>query len=92
MGLAELFLAVVIVGISLVNAALPLAVWRRSHDGRFLFLAGGSLGLALLGAVWTWGELPFAAPPETTASIPVLGIVLGTAVLLLAATLFPRRS
>lgn len=92
MGLEELFVAVLIVGISCVNAALPAAAWWRSKDGRFLFLSGANVGLALLGLVWTWGQLPWNPPSWASAEAPVLLLVLAVTLLLLATTLWPRRS
>lgn len=91
MGLLELFVAVLIAGVSLVNAAVPLAAWRRAHDGRFLFLVGANALLALLGAVWIWGELPGSPPSYTSVGLPVLGIVLLATLFLLATSLWPRR-
>ncbi|HYA71249.1 MAG TPA: hypothetical protein VEH28_07785 [Thermoplasmata archaeon] len=92
MGLEELFVAVVIVGISCVNAAVPAAAWTRSRDGRFLVLSAANLVLALLGIVWTWGQLPWNPPAWTSAQLPVMGITLLATLLFLATTLWPRRS
>lgn len=92
MGLIELFLAVLLVGISAVNAALPVSVWSRTRDPRFLFLTGANLGLSALGAIWVWGQLPFAPPPFTSVELPTISLVLLVAVLLLAATLWPRHA
>ena len=91
-GLIELFVAVLIVGISCVNAAPPAAAWGRSRDGRFLLLSAANAFLALLGAVWTWGELPWNPPPWTSAQLPVLVLTLLVTLLFLATTLWPRRS
>jgi len=91
-GLEELFVAVLIVGISCVNAAPPAAAWGRSRDGRFLFLAAANGVLAILGAVWTWGQLPWNPPAWTSAQLPVLGLALLVTLLFLATTLWPRRS
>jgi hypothetical protein len=91
-GLEELFVAVLIVGISCVNAAPPAAAWWRSKDGRFLFLSGANAFLALLGAVWAWGQLPENPPSWTSAGLPVLLLVLIVSLLFLATTLWPRRS
>ena len=85
-------MAVLIVGVSCVNAAPPAAAWWRSKDGRFLFLSGANIGLALLGALWTWGELPENPPSWTSAEWPVMGLVLAVSLLFLATTLWPRRS
>jgi hypothetical protein len=91
-GLTELFIAVLIAGISCINLALPALVWHRSGDGRFLALAGANGVLAVLGAVWTWGQLPVDPPGWTGASIASLGLVLIVALLLLVSTLWPRRA
>jgi hypothetical protein len=91
-GLAELFVAVLIVGISCVNAAVPAAAWRRARDGRFWLLSAANLGIAALGAIWTWGQLPWSPPSWASAQLPVLGLVLLVTLLLLATTLWPRRS
>jgi cell division protein FtsW (lipid II flippase) len=91
-GLGELFVAVLIVGVSCVNAAAPAAAWGRSRDGRFLLLSAANVVLALLGTVWVWGQLPWNAPSWTSASLPVLGITLLVTLLFLATTLWPRRS
>lgn len=91
-GLEELFVAVLIVGISCVNAAVPLITWGRSRDARFLVLAGAYISLALLGVVWTWGQLPGNPPSWTSAQLPVLGLALLATLLFLATTLWPRRS
>jgi hypothetical protein len=91
-GLAELFVAVLIVGVSAVNTGLPLAVWTRVRDGRFLLLAAASAVLALLGAVWTWGQLPLNPPSFATVQLPVLLIVFLAVLLLLASTLWPRHA
>ena len=91
MGLAELFVAVLIAGISLVNTAVPAAAWGRLRDARFLLLAGANAFFAALGAVWIWGERPVSPPGFTSVSLPVLGLALAVALLLLAGSLWPRR-
>ena len=85
-------MAVVIVGISCVNAAPPAAAWWRSKDGRFLFLSAANAILAVVGAVWTWGQLPVNPPSWAAAELPVLLLVLLVALLFLATTLWPRRA
>lgn len=85
-------MAVLIVGVSLVNAGPPTAAWRRSGDGRFLFLSAANAGLASLGALWTWGQLPWNPPPWTSAQLPVLLLTLVVTLLFLATTLWPRRT
>ena len=92
MGLAELFVAVVIAGISCVNAAPPALAWSRSRDGRFLFLSGANVGLATLGAVWVWGQLPVNPPEWSVAQLPVLALALLVVGLFLVTTLWPRRT
>lgn len=92
MGVLELFAAVLIVGISCINAVLPAAAWSRSRDGRFLFLSAANVGLVLLGLVWTWGQLPWNPPSWAAAQLPVLGLALLVVLLLLATTLWPRRT
>ena len=92
MGLPERFVAVLIVGVSAVNAGAPVAAWSRARDRRFLLLFGANLILAAVGAVWVWGQLPVSPPSFAAAELPVLGPVLLAALLLLAATLWPRRS
>jgi hypothetical protein len=90
-GLAELFVAVLVVGISCVNAAVPIAAYLRSKDGRFLALSAASVGLALVGLLWTWGQLPLSPPSWTSASLPIMVLVLLATVLLLAASTWPRH-
>ena len=92
MGLAELFVSVLIVGISCVNAAPPAAAWARSRDGRFLILSSANVVLAVLGLVWVWGQLPWNPPPWASAELPVLLIALLVTLLFLATTLWPRRT
>jgi hypothetical protein len=91
-GLLALFVAVLIVGISCVNGAMPAAAWARSRDGRFLCLAGANAVLAGLGGLWAWGQLPVHPPWWTAIAWPAEVVVLGVAGLLLAATLLPRRA
>ncbi|HKN06128.1 MAG TPA: hypothetical protein VJ021_00795 [Thermoplasmata archaeon] len=91
MGLVELFVAVLVTGISCVNAGIPTGAFVRSQDGRFLVLAGANALLALLGALWTWGELPLNAPSWAVPNLPVLALTLLVALLLLATTLWPRH-
>ena len=91
MGLPELFVAVLITGISCVNAALPAGAYGRSRDGRFLVLVSANGLLALLGALWTWGELPWSPPGWVAVSLPTLMLVLLVALLFLAATMWPRH-
>ena len=91
MGLAELFVAVLLTGISCVNSAMPLGAYARSKDGRFLALSAGNLALALLGILWTWGQLPLSPPSWATASLVSMSIVLVVALIFLVATIWPRH-
>jgi hypothetical protein len=91
-GLVELFFSVLIVGVSAVNAGVPVAAWTRGRDGRFLLLAAANAVFALLGAVWTWGQLPVNPPSYTNAELPVLVIAFVITLLLLATTLWPRHA
>jgi peptidoglycan/LPS O-acetylase OafA/YrhL len=91
-GLLELFVAVLVAGIALVNASPPTAAWARSRDPRFLLLSAGHAGIALLGGLWAWGELPWGAPAWAAAPLPVLALALLVVVLFLATTLWPRRA
>jgi hypothetical protein len=90
-GLPELFVAVLIAGVACVNAAIPLAAWTRSRDGRFLLLATSNAGLAVLGGLWAWGELPVAPPAWAGAQLPAELVVLAVTLLILATTLWPRH-
>jgi hypothetical protein len=90
--LEELFAAVLLAGVSCVNAAIPAGAWGRSRDGRFLLLAGANGVLAVLGALWAWAELPFSAPGWASPTLPIELVVLLAAFLLLATTLWPRHT
>jgi hypothetical protein len=92
MGLVELFLATLVAGISLVNAAVPVAAFRRTHEPRFWLVAAGNLALSALGMVWVWGALPVAPPSWTLASWPTLALAAAASLLLLGASLVPRRT
>jgi hypothetical protein len=90
MGLLELFVAVLITGLSCVNAAIPLSAWRRTRDERFALLGLANAVFVLLGALWVWGQLP-GTPPEGTASTDLsLLFVLAAVLLFLLATLVRR--
>lgn len=91
MGLAELFVAVLVLGISCVNAAMPAGAYARSKDARFLALSAGNLALAVLGVFWTWGQLPLSPPAWTSASLVSMVVVLVVTLLFLAATVWPRH-
>ncbi|HTP53464.1 MAG TPA: hypothetical protein VML94_00640 [Thermoplasmata archaeon] len=92
MVLLELFVAVLVTGLSCVNAAIPAAAVARSGDRRFLLLTGSNGGLALLGGLWAWGELPVSPPSWAIPELPTELVVLAVTVLLLATTLWPRRA
>jgi hypothetical protein len=91
-GLIELFVAVLVAGISVVNAALPLAAWARLHDGRFLILSTGNALFAVLGALWIWGSLPGNPPAYAVPSLPALLLAFGVTVLILASAVWSRRT
>lgn len=91
-GSVELFVAALIVGVSCVNAAPPAAAWSRSGDARFLLLSSANAGLALLGALWTWGQLPWNPPSWAVTQLPILVLTLLVTLLFLMTTLWPRRS
>jgi hypothetical protein len=87
----ELFTAVLIVGISAINLALPVMAWSRSGEPRFFAVAASNAVLVALGAVWTWGELPWGAPGWMSAPLPILLLVLLVTALILVSTLIPSR-
>ncbi len=91
MGLADLFVAVLIVGISCINAAVPSAAFGRSRDPRFLVLAGANAVFAVVGLLWAWAQLPLGPPAGLGVDLPVAVLVLLATLLLLATTLWPRR-
>jgi hypothetical protein len=91
-GLVDLFLAVLVVGISAVNAAPPAVAWSRERDGRFLAIAAANLVLAVVGALGVWGQLPVSPPSWTSVGLPILGLLLLVALLFLATSLLPRRT
>ena len=91
-GLVELFVAVLIVGISCINLALPALAYRRSGDGRFLALSGANALLVLIGTICALGELPVDPPGWTIVPLAVLALLLLVTLLLLASTLWPRRA
>lgn len=92
MGISELLVAVLVTGISCINAAIPAGAYLRLKDPRFLLLSGASGALALLGAFWTWGQLPLGPPGWVAVNLPTLLLALFVTVLLLAATLWPRNA
>jgi len=92
MALVELFIAVLVVGVSLVNASIPLAALTRTREARFVWVALGNLALAVFGSIAAWAELPasFAGP----VGVPFYGLlcVLIAALLLMLSTVWPRRT
>lgn len=92
MGIAELFTAVLVAGVSCVNAAIPLGVYLRLRDPRFVVLGAANAALATLGAVWTWGQLPISPPGWTSVDEPILALALLVTALFLVATLWPRHA
>ncbi|MFZ1022931.1 MAG: hypothetical protein WAN87_02200 [Thermoplasmata archaeon] len=92
MELQDFFVSILIVGISCVNAAVPSAAWVRARDARFLLLAGANAVLAIVAAIWAWGVLPVNPPAFAAPQFPILVLVLLVALLLLAASLWPRRT
>ncbi|HKS59643.1 MAG TPA: hypothetical protein VJS68_02570 [Thermoplasmata archaeon] len=92
MGLLEVFLATVVAGISLVNAIVPLAAFRRTRDPRFWLVVASHLGLAALGGIWVWGTLPVGPPPWTAVTTGTLLLATLVVLLFLGASLVPRRT
>jgi len=90
--LLELFLSVLVAGISALNSAIPFAVWRRTGDARFVFLSLANALLSVLGLVWVWGQLPVNPPSFTSVSDSTLALVLLAVLLFLVATLGRRRA
>jgi hypothetical protein len=91
-GLVELFVAVLIAGVSCINLGLPAVAFQRSGDGRFLALSGANAVLVLVGLLWAWGQLPYNPPAWTGVGLPILALVLLVALLLLVSTLWRRRA
>ncbi|MGA7922743.1 MAG: hypothetical protein WCA77_02065 [Thermoplasmata archaeon] len=92
MGLPELFVAGLVAGVSAINSGVPIAVWLRTREGRFLLVSGASLCLMVLGILWAWAEVPSSFTPVPTVPIGILLLTLSAAVLLLAASLWPRHT
>ncbi len=92
MGLVELFVAVLIAGVSSLNAVLPALAGRRTGDPRFVLLTAANALFALLGVLWAWGELDVGAPSWTSVNLPILGVALLGVLLLLASTAVRPRS
>ncbi len=92
MGLEELFVSVLIAGLSLVNATVAGAAWTRARDPRLLLVAAANVALLAVGALWAWGQLPGGPSEFATPSWPVLLLVLLGTLLFLGTALVPRRS
>jgi hypothetical protein len=92
MGLPELFVSVLIAGLSLVNAVVAVGAWYRTRDGRLLLVAGANLALLLVGLLWAWGQFPSGPSEFAAPSWPVLLLVLVATLFLLGTALLPRRS
>lgn len=92
MGLAELFVAALIAGLSAVNLAVPLGAWSRARDPRLLFVAGANTSLLVVGALWAWGQVPGGPSEFAQTSWPVLLLVLVAALFFLGTALLPRRT
>ncbi len=90
MTLPDLFVTVLIVGVSSINATLAALAGYRSGERRFLAVSAANGVMAVLGAVWTWGELPVSPPSWSVAQFPVPLLLLLAAVLFLVSTLWPR--
>jgi hypothetical protein len=92
MGLPELFVAALIVGLSVVNAIVALGAWSRARDPRLLLVSGANVSVLLVGLLWAWGQFPGGPSEFANPSWPVLILVLVAALLLLGTALFPRRT
>jgi hypothetical protein len=92
MSLAELFVAALIAGVSVVNSVVALGAWSRARDPRLLLVAGANLSVLLVGLLWGWGQLPGGPAEFANPSWPVLILLLVTALFLLGTALLPRRT
>lgn len=92
MGLLELFVAALIVGVSLINAGVALGAWTRARDPRLWLVAGANLSLLLIGLLWAWSQVPGGPSEFGTPSWPVMILVLVAALFLLGTALLPRRT
>jgi hypothetical protein len=92
MGLPELFVAVLIAGISIVNAVVALGAWSRARDPRLLLVAGANGSVLLVGLLWAWGQFPGGPSEFAAPSWPVLILVLVASLFLLGTALLPRRT
>jgi predicted lysophospholipase L1 biosynthesis ABC-type transport system permease subunit len=92
MGLVELFVAALIAGLSVINAAVAVGAWTRARDARLWFVAGANLSLLLVGLFWAWGQLPGGPSEFAAPSWPVLILVLIATLFLLGTALLPRRT
>jgi hypothetical protein len=92
MGLAELFVAGLITGLSVVNTIVVLGAWSRARDPRLLLVAGANACLLVVGLLWAWGQIPGAPSEFAAPSWPVLILVLVATFFLLGTALLPRRT
>jgi hypothetical protein len=92
MGLPELFVAVLIAGISVVNCVVALGAWSRARDPRLLLVSAANVCLLLVGALWAWGEFPSGPSEFSNPSWPVLILVFLATLFLLGTALLPRRT
>lgn len=92
MGLLELFVAVLIAGISVINTVVALGAWSRARDPRLLLVTGANIGLVLVGLFWAWGQFPGGPSEFAAPSWPILILVLVVSLFLLGTALLPRRT
>ena len=92
MGLPELFVSVLVAGVSAVNATVAVGAWSRARDPRLLLVSAANVGLLVVGALWAWGQIPGGPSEFSSPSWPVLILVLAVALLLLGTALLPRRT
>jgi hypothetical protein len=92
MGLPELFVAVLIAGISVINAVVALGAWSRARDPRLLLVTGANVSILLVGLLWAWGQLPGGPSEFAAPSWPALILVLVASLFLLGTALLPRRT
>jgi hypothetical protein len=92
MGLAELFVAALIAGLSVVNVVVAIGAWSRARDARLLLVAGANASLLIVGGLWAWGQLPGGPSDFAAPSWPVLILVLAATLFLLGTALLPRRT
>ncbi|MCI4334883.1 MAG: hypothetical protein L3K04_04585 [Thermoplasmata archaeon] len=91
MGFPEILLAAATAGAAGLGSGVPVAAWGRTRDPRFLLIAGANLALLALGLVWLWAYAAPTPPSYAVASLPEVALGALVAVLLLSASLLPRR-